>query len=144
MVENHNDRILKNSMVENHNDSLLKKKTNLKQLFTSDAWAANRLSRIVNGKRIERRILDVEFWDNVVYVVKIYEPLYQVLRLVDTEVVPTMPIVYELMRVMKDTVKQQRGSKWVLNIIQDRWDKMLNHPLHAAGKFYFGLFVIHN
>ena len=95
MVENHNDRILKNSMVENHNDSLLKKKTNLKQLFTSDVWAANRLSRTVNGKRIERRILDVEFWDNVVSVVKIYEPLYQVLRLVDTEVVPTMPIVYE-------------------------------------------------
>ena len=80
----------------------------------------------------------------MVSVVKIYEPLYQVLRLVDTEVVPTMPIVYELMRVMKDTVKQQRGSKWVLNIIQDRWNKMLNHPLHTAGKFYFELFVIHN
>ena len=62
----------------------------------------------------------------------------------DTEVVPTMPIVSKLMRVMKDTVKQQRGSKWVLNIIQDRWNKMLNNPLHAAGKFYFGLFVIHN
>ena len=57
-------------------ESLLKKKTNLKQLFTSDAWAANRLSRTVNGKRIERRILNVEFWDNVVSVVKIYELLY--------------------------------------------------------------------
>ncbi|KAK3212652.1 hypothetical protein Dsin_017358 [Dipteronia sinensis] len=85
-----------------------------------------------NGKRIEQRILDLEFWDNVASVVKIFEPLYQVLRLVDTEVVPTMPIVYELMRVMKDAVKQQRGSKWVLNIIQDCWDKMLNHPLHVA------------
>ena len=66
------------------------------------------------------------------------------MRFVDTEVVPTMPIVYELIRVMKDTVKQRRGSKWVLNIKQDQWYKMLNHPLHAAGKFYFGLFVIHN
>ena len=46
-----------------------------------------------------------------------------------------MPIVYELMRVMKDTVKQQRGSKWVLNIIQNRRDKMLNHPLHVAVNF---------
>ncbi|KAK3225695.1 hypothetical protein Dsin_005557 [Dipteronia sinensis] len=61
-----------------------------------------------------------------------------VLRLVDTEVVPTVPIVYELMRVMKDAVKQQRGSKWVLNIIQDRWDKMLNHPLYAAS-YYLNL-----
>ncbi|KAK3217756.1 hypothetical protein Dsin_011726 [Dipteronia sinensis] len=62
------------------------------------------------------------FWEDACEV-KIYEPLYQVLRLVDTEIVPIMPIVYELMRVMKDAVKQQRGSKRVLNIIQDRWDK---------------------
>ena len=56
-----------------------------------------------------------------------------------------MSILYELMRVMKDAVKQQRGNtKWILNIIQNRWDKMLNHPLHAVGKFYFRLFVIHN
>ncbi|KAK3189646.1 hypothetical protein Dsin_029207 [Dipteronia sinensis] len=46
-----------------------------------------------------------------------------------------MPIVYELMCVMKDAVKQQRESKRVLNIIQDRWDKMLNHPLHAAAYY---------
>ena len=117
----------------------------MKHLFTSDAWATNRLSRTANGKRIEWLILDSEFWDNVAFVVKIYEPLYHVLRLVDTEVVPTMPILYELMRVMKDAVKQQReNTKWILNIIQNRWDKMLNHPLHAAGKFYFELFVIYN
>ncbi|KAK2655081.1 hypothetical protein Ddye_008133 [Dipteronia dyeriana] len=34
-------------------DSLLKKRTNLKQLFTSDAWASNPSSRTANGKRIE-------------------------------------------------------------------------------------------
>ncbi|KAK3222601.1 hypothetical protein Dsin_009626 [Dipteronia sinensis] len=44
-----------------------------------------------------------------------------------------MPILYELMRVMKDAVKQQRGNtKWIPNIIQNRWDKMLNHHIHAA------------
>ena len=80
--------------------------TSLKHLFTSDAWAANRLSRTANGKRIEWLILDSEFWDNVAFVVKIYEPLYHVMRLVDTEVVPIMPILYELMCVMKDAVKQ--------------------------------------
>ncbi|KAK3218806.1 hypothetical protein Dsin_012776 [Dipteronia sinensis] len=46
-----------------------------------------------------------------------------------------MPIAYELMRVTKDAVKQQRGSKWVLNVIQDQCDKMLNHPLHAASYY---------
>ncbi|KAK2647835.1 hypothetical protein Ddye_015324 [Dipteronia dyeriana] len=77
--------------------SFAKEKTSLKHLFTSEAWATNRLSRTVNGKRIERLILDSEFWDNVVFVFKMYEPLYYVLRLVDIEVVPTMSILYELM-----------------------------------------------
>ncbi|KAK2638146.1 hypothetical protein Ddye_025941 [Dipteronia dyeriana] len=84
-------------------------------------------------KKNRTTYLDSDFWDNVAFVVKMYEPLYHVLRLVETEVVPTMPILYELMRVMKDAVKQQRGNtKWIINIIQNRWDKMLNHPLHAA------------
>ncbi|KAK3212858.1 hypothetical protein Dsin_017564 [Dipteronia sinensis] len=65
--------------------------------------------------------------------VKIYESLYHVLRLVDAEVVLTMPILYELMRVIKDVVKQQNMiTKWILNIIQNQWDKMINQPLHAA------------
>ncbi|KAK3193173.1 hypothetical protein Dsin_024483 [Dipteronia sinensis] len=45
-----------------------------------------------------------------------------------------MPIVYEVMRVMKNAVKQQ-GSTWVLNIIQDQWDKMLNHPLRDVAYY---------
>ncbi|KAK2655189.1 hypothetical protein Ddye_008241 [Dipteronia dyeriana] len=80
-------------------DSLLKKKANLKQLFISDAWASNQLSRTTNVKKKERCILDLEFWNNVTSVVKIYEPMYHVLRLVDTEVVPTIPIVYNLLKV---------------------------------------------
>ena len=108
----------------------------MKQLFTSDAWAENRLSHTQSGKHIEKRILDNNFWDSVAHILKIYEPLYGVLRLVDTEIVPTMPILYDLIYVMKKMIQQQKGTKWVLEIIKKRWDEMLLHPLHAAGMLY--------
>ena len=40
-------------------------------------------------------------------VVSLYEPLYVVLRLVDSKVVPTMPFVNELMQVMKKNLIRQ-------------------------------------
>ncbi|RVX18452.1 hypothetical protein CK203_006547 [Vitis vinifera] len=46
-------------------------------------------------------------------IVSLYEPLYVVLRLMDSEVVPTMPFVYELMHVMKRTL---RSRSWRLDV----------------------------
>ncbi|RVW73108.1 hypothetical protein CK203_060265 [Vitis vinifera] len=68
-------------------------------------------------------------------IVSLYEPLYVVLRLVDSEVVPTMPFVYELMHVMKENLIRQGAGDWMFKIIQDRWQKTLKHPLHAAAYF---------
>ncbi|RVW44630.1 hypothetical protein CK203_086899 [Vitis vinifera] len=68
-------------------------------------------------------------------IVSLYEPLYVVLRLVDSEVVPTMPFVYELMHVMKENLIRQGAGDWMFKIIQDRWEKTLKHPLHAAAYF---------
>ena len=58
--------------------------------------------------------------------------MYIVLQLVDTEVVPTMPLLYEVFQYMKEAIMHQRGLKWVLDIINNRWDKQLSHPLHAT------------
>ncbi|KAL6321025.1 hypothetical protein AAG906_012002 [Vitis piasezkii] len=68
-------------------------------------------------------------------IVSLYEPLYVVLRLMDSEVVPTMPFVYELMHVMKKNLTRQGAGDWMFKIIQDRWEKTLKHPLHAAAYF---------
>ncbi|RVW88488.1 hypothetical protein CK203_043879 [Vitis vinifera] len=67
--------------------------------------------------------------------VSLYEPLYVVLRLVDSEFVPTMPFVYELMHMMKENLIRQGAGDWMFKIIQDRWQKTLKHPLHAAAYF---------
>ncbi|RVW31338.1 hypothetical protein CK203_106080 [Vitis vinifera] len=68
-------------------------------------------------------------------IVSLYEPLYVVLRLVDSEVVPTMPFVYELMHMMKENLIRQGVGDWMFKIIQDRWEKTLKHPLHAVAYF---------
>ena len=60
----------------------------------------------------------------------IYEAQYTVLCIVDSEVVSTMPFVYELIRVMKQNLHELKAEDWVKKIILDHLDKTLKHPLH--------------
>ncbi|CAN6585860.1 unnamed protein product [Malus baccata var. baccata] len=113
-------------------NSLLKKKAGLKQLFTSDDWANHNFSRSNTGRMVESIVLDHAFWSQTEHVCQVFEPLYKVLRIVDTEVYPTMGAVYELMRVVKDELERKHGARWVVKIIEDRWYKTLYHDLHAA------------
>ncbi|KAL6349614.1 hypothetical protein AAG906_035775 [Vitis piasezkii] len=46
-----------------------------------------------------------------------------------------MPFVYKLIRVMKENLIRLNAKEWVLEIIADRWDRTLKHPLHAAAFF---------
>ena len=85
-------------------DSLLKKKVNLKKVFISDEWAQHKLNRTLIGKEVEKLMFDHAYWERVGQLVSIYEVLYMVLRIVDSEVVPIMPFVYELIRVMKENL----------------------------------------
>ena len=114
-------------------ESLLKKRADLKKIFISDEWASHKLSRSTIGHDVEVLTFDHTYWEKVSKLVSIYEPLYTVLRIVDSEVVPTLPFVYELIRVMKQNLHQRNAKDWVKTIIADRWDRTLKHPLHAAG-----------
>ena len=77
-------------------------------------------------------MFDHTYWEKVSKLVSIYKALYTVIRIVDSEVVPTMSFVYELIRVMKKNLHQLNAKDWVKTIIADRWDRTLKHPLHAA------------
>ncbi|RVW62088.1 hypothetical protein CK203_058940 [Vitis vinifera] len=92
-------------------------------------------SRTKLGRELEQLLFDHTYWDKLTNIVSLYEPLYVVLRLVDSEVVPTMPFVYELMHMMKENLIRQGAGDWMFKIIQDRWEKTLKHPLHAAAYF---------
>ena len=78
-------------------------------------------------------MFDQPYWDRVKHVVSYFEPLYVVLRIMDSEVVPTIVFVYKLMQVTKENFIRQQVSDWIFKVLKDRWEKTLKHPLHAAG-----------
>lgn len=120
--------------------SMLKNKAGLKKLFVSDAWHENALSRKVDGRRVERRVLDSNFWRGMETVHTIYKPLYEILRLVDTEILPTMPILFDMFFTMRSQLFHMKGMQWVVATINERWEKTLSQPIHAAGMvFLFSL-----
>ena len=114
-------------------ESLLKKRANFKKIFINDEWAFHKLSRSTIEHEVEVLMFDQTYWEKVSKLVSIYEALYTVLHIVDSEVVPTMSFVYELIRVMKQNLNQLNAKDWVKTIIADRWDRTLKHPLHAVG-----------
>ena len=85
---------------------LLKKRADLKKIFSSDEWASHKLSRSTIGHEVEVLMFDHTYWEKVSKLVSIYEPLYTVLRIVDSEIIPTLPFLYELIRVMKKNLHQ--------------------------------------
>ncbi|KAL6326314.1 hypothetical protein AAG906_005508 [Vitis piasezkii] len=115
-------------------------RADLKKLFMSDEWALHKLSRTNIGRDIEKLMFtpighesfDHLYWDRMKHVVSYFEPLYVVLRIIDSKVVPTMSFVYELMQVMKENLNRQQVGDWIFKILKDRWEKTLKHPLHAA------------
>ncbi|XP_028957465.1 uncharacterized protein [Malus domestica] len=113
-------------------NSILNKKAGLRQLFTSEEWYNSRFGESEEGKRIESRVLDHRLWDAMEGVQSIYEPLYSIMRIVNTEVVPTMPILYDMFHIMKEKISTLNGKKWILKIINHRWDVTLSRPLHQA------------
>ena len=113
-------------------ESLLKK-IDLKNIFLSDEWTSHKLSRSTIGHEFEIIMFDHTYWENVSKLVSIYEALYSILRIVDSELVSTMSFVYELIHVMKQNLHQLNAKDWVKTIIPDRWDRTLKHPLHAKG-----------
>ena len=116
-------------------ESLLKKRVDLKKIFISDEWASHKLSKTTVAREVEGLLFNHPYWEKVSNLVSIFEALYIVLRIVDSEIVPTMPFVYELIRVMKQKLHALKAKEWVKNIIADRWDKTLKHPLHAASNY---------
>ena len=87
-------------------ESLLKKRADSKKIFISDEWASHKFSRSTIGHKVEVLMFDHTYWEKVSKLVSIYERLYTVLRIIYSEVVLTMPFMYELIRVMEQNLHQ--------------------------------------
>ena len=91
----------------------------LKKVFISNEWASHKLSRTEVGNEIERFTFDHEYWEKVEKLASIYEAVYTVVHIIDSEVVLTMSFVYELIRLMKANLDPLKAKEWVKHIITD-------------------------
>ena len=60
-------------------------KNNLRKFVTSQDWNDARWSKEAGAKRVKQIIMQESFWRNVLYAIRLTEPLVKVLRLVDGE-----------------------------------------------------------
>ena len=73
----------------------------------------------------------------------ILETMYKVLRIVDSEEWMTMGFVYLIIQIMKEAIEKSSPDSymWVHRIIDERWKRMMDHPLHLAGNFIIHLYI---
>eukprot|EP00253_Pinus_taeda_P027420 PITA_27420 len=119
--------------------SMLSQHRNLQKVFSNDEWNQSQWSHKQEGKELKKKVNEEIFWRKAAEIVKLVEPLFKVLRLVDGERL-AMGFIYEAMdqakaqinRAYKDKVAKY-GPIWA--IIDERWNNQLHCPIHAAGYF---------
>ena len=118
-------------------DSLYRHRVGLRNLFRSEKYLEWNQRKTDGAKNTSKIVLSDFFWDRVHDVVSLLKTIYNVLRAIDSEMCPSTGSMYELMRIMKEGIQtaNPNAHKWVIDIIDERWTKTLDHELHKAGKF---------
>ncbi|XP_054819014.1 uncharacterized protein LOC129318311 [Prosopis cineraria] len=117
--------------------SIYMHKHDLQALITDKHFVNHKLLRTEAGIIVSAIILDNQFWNECLEVVKIVSPLIKLLRIVDSDEKPSLPYVYEGMQRAKKAIKtvftnKKDQYKPYTDIIQARWDKHLKTNLYAA------------
>jgi len=84
---------------------LYEMKTSLMTMFNFEEWKTNKFGTSQEGRKVQNVVLDSRFWKNVSICLKVAAPLIVVLRLVDSDVKPTMGFIYEEMDCAKEKIK---------------------------------------
>lgn len=129
--------------------NLFKRRQSLRQMFTSERWKSSTWANEAMGKRVAATVLNIQFWRNVKFSLKVAAPIVRVLRIVDGEKKPSMGYVYEAMERAKEALckafeKQPKDYDDISKIVDNRWNDQLHKPLHAAGHCLNPMFYYSN
>ncbi|XP_027102739.2 uncharacterized protein [Coffea arabica] len=118
--------------------SLHDHKDSLQALVTSGDY--KKFLKMNKGKEVKQIVLDDRFWNNCLITVRIMGPIIRLLRVCDTDERPSLGYVYKgMFRAITGIKKLFRSSerlyKPYIDIINDRWDRMLRKNLHATAYF---------
>ncbi|MED6151095.1 hypothetical protein PIB30_116683 [Stylosanthes scabra] len=134
------------------NFSTIKRFVDLKQklqaMVTSQEWMDCPYSKKTEGLEMLDILSDQVFWSSCEMIAHLTVPLLGVLRIATSESRPAMGYIYAGIYRAKEAIKKalvKREDYMVYwNIIHNRWEKLWNHPLHAAGfylnpKFFYSI-----
>ncbi|CAN6566518.1 unnamed protein product [Malus baccata var. baccata] len=118
--------------------SLMDKKKDLKVMVASEEWEQCKHVKTTKGKVAYATVLSSHFWSGVLLCLKVFEPLFKVLRMVDGDKKPSMGFLYgELQKAkmgIKETFKNNEANyQPILQIIDEKARERLDSPLHLAG-----------
>ncbi|XP_040956139.1 uncharacterized protein [Gossypium hirsutum] len=103
-----------------------------KKEFKESKWGKQKSGPAYEAKKI---VSGKDFWKKANDLIKVYEPLVRVLRLVDSDEKPTMGFIYEAIDRAKRAIQQNcRYFTEYEKIIDNRWNFM-HSDLHSAGYF---------
>ncbi|TQE07882.1 hypothetical protein C1H46_006531 [Malus baccata] len=121
--------------------SLMDKKKDLKVMVASEEWEQCKHVKTTKGKVAYATILSSHFWSGVLLCLKVFEPLFKLLRIVDGDKKPSMGFLYgELQKAkmeIKETFKNNEANyQPILQIIDEKARERLDSPLHLAGYLF--------
>ncbi|XP_070682491.1 uncharacterized protein [Malus domestica] len=121
--------------------SLMDKKKDLKVMVASEEWEQCKHVKTTKGKAAYATILSSHFWSGVLLCLKVFEPLFKLLRIVDGDKKPSMGFLYgELQKAkmeIKETFKNNEANyQPILQIIDEKARERLDSPLHLAGYLF--------
>ena len=107
----------------------------MRGVICNNEWESSHLSKEPKGKEWEQIILGSAFWESAMKVLKVCEPIVDMLQMVDSDT-PSMGFVYEGMDCCKESIAKSFNNveneyMEIWEMIDKRW-KMLHSPLHAA------------
>lgn len=119
--------------------SMVSLKDNLRAMVTSQEWMDCSYSKKPICVEMSDLICNPTFWSHCITVIDLTQHLVRILRMVDSNKRPAMGFIYQGIYRAKEAIKKELKKKedympyW--NIIDWRWDRRLQRPLHAAGFF---------
>ncbi|KAI0516280.1 hypothetical protein KFK09_008952 [Dendrobium nobile] len=117
-------------------------KNALQAMVISDKWTCYREDDVGKARYVKEKLLDDLWWDEIEYIINFTDPIYEMLRVADTDK-SCLHLIYEMWDSMLAKVKEiiyrherktlhEDSSFWdvIYVILEDRWSKS-NTPLHC-------------
>ncbi|XP_039054496.1 uncharacterized protein LOC120196874 [Hibiscus syriacus] len=119
-------------------EEITRQKQGLREMFKSKEFRESKWGQQKSGPAYEAKkiVLGKDFWKKSVDIIKVYELLVKVLRLIDGDEKPTIGFIYEAIDRAKRAIKENcRYSIEFERIIDNRWNFM-HSDLHSAAYFF--------